>query len=142
MNRRVTAPLVPLVWSRTFPAADVHVREARQFLHRLFGNHPAIDDAILCVSEMATNAAIHSRSREPGGKFTVNGMLCGSRIRVEVRDQGGEWIHVLGRERRGHGLHIISQLATEWGIFGDSETGWIVWAEIDPPAERFDRVQK
>jgi len=130
------------VWSRTFPAADVQVREARQFLHSVFGDHPAIDDAVLCVSEMATNATIHSRSREPGGEFTVSSMLSGTRIRVEVHDQGGEWMHALGRERRGHGLHIISQLAIDWGISGDSETGWIVWAEIDPPAERFERVQK
>ncbi len=135
MSRRASAPAVHLACSRTFPAADVQVREARQFLHSVFGDHPAIDDAVLCVSEMATNATIHSRSREPGGKFTVSSTLSGACIRVEVRDQGGEWIHVLGQERRGHGLHIVSRIASNWGISGDSETGWIVWAEIDPPAD-------
>ena len=40
---------------------------------------------------MATNATLHSRSREPGGHFTVRADLSEDRIRVEVRDQGGEW---------------------------------------------------
>jgi anti-sigma regulatory factor (Ser/Thr protein kinase) len=130
MTRRSSAPVVPLARSRAFPATATQIREARQFLHRAFGDHPAIDDAVLCVSEMATNAAVHSRSREPGGQFVVKAARSGTRIRVEVRDQGGSWVHVVGQEKRGHGLHIISQIAARWGIDGDSKTGWTVWAEI------------
>ena len=32
---------------------------------------PRADDVILCASELAANAALHSRSRLPGGTFTV-----------------------------------------------------------------------
>jgi anti-sigma regulatory factor (Ser/Thr protein kinase) len=45
---------------------------------------------ILCVSELAANAAQHSRSRLPGGTFTVRATVCpGLYARIEVQDNGG-----------------------------------------------------
>jgi anti-sigma regulatory factor (Ser/Thr protein kinase) len=132
-SRHATAA-PPLAWSRDFPATPANVGEARRFLAGILGGSPAADDAILCLSELVTNAAVHSRSRMPGGHFTVRAEIHGSRLRVEVEDQGGPWTQpVPGGEQHGHGLHIISQLARTWGITGDSDTGWTVWAEITSP---------
>ncbi len=38
------------------------------------------------LSELATNAVVHSRSGQPGGTFTVRAELGAQRLRVEVRD--------------------------------------------------------
>jgi anti-sigma regulatory factor (Ser/Thr protein kinase) len=50
------------------------------------------DDVILCASELAANAAVHSRSRLPGGSFTVRAKIDpGHCARIEVDDNGGPW---------------------------------------------------
>jgi anti-sigma regulatory factor (Ser/Thr protein kinase) len=137
MSARATALTV---WSRTFPANSAHVRDARRFLATILDGHPKADDALLCLSELATNAVVHSRSRQPGGSFTVRTHLDSRHLRVEVCDQGGPW-HTLTRtyadEQKGRGLLIVSQLATRWGCEGHSQTGWNVWFEIEarPPGQ-------
>src|SRR5436309_16094947 len=57
--------------SRTFPATPDQVREARSFLASVMGEQPATDAAVLCLSELVSNAILHSNSRRPGGTFTV-----------------------------------------------------------------------
>ena len=64
MRETSTAPLIG--WSRAFPATPTQVREARRFLAGILDGRQAADDAILCLSELVTNATIHSHSRQPG----------------------------------------------------------------------------
>jgi anti-sigma regulatory factor (Ser/Thr protein kinase) len=126
----------PPAWSRTFPATPAQAREARGFLAGVLHGHPVTDDAVLCVSELVANAAIHSHSRRSGGHVTVRAELRGDRLRVEVTDEGGSWEWPLyPGERHGHGLSIVGQLARTWGRAGDS-AGWTVWFELGcgPPA--------
>jgi serine/threonine-protein kinase RsbW len=132
MRETATAP--PLTWSRAFPATPAQVREARLFLAAVLDGRPATDDAVLCLSELAANATIHSQSRHPGGRFTVHAELHGDDLRVEVRDQGGPWASLpRANEPHGRGLLIVSQLARAWGRTGDSATGWTVWFEMHCP---------
>ncbi len=124
---------VPLIaWSRAFPGTPTQVREARRFLSTIVAGQEAADDAVLCLSELVTNAALHSYSGRPGGQFMVRVEMNGNSLRVEVRDEGGSW-HAAGApdEQHGRGLSIVSQLARAWGRDGDSETGWRVWYELD-----------
>jgi serine/threonine-protein kinase RsbW len=120
---------------QVFPADASQVGAARAFLSALLAGNPAADAAVLCLSELATNAIVHSRSREPGGSFTVRVQPGGQRLRVEVRDQGGPW-HPRGRaspdEPSGRGLLIVGQLAARWGCAGHSHHGWTVWFEMEP----------
>jgi anti-sigma regulatory factor (Ser/Thr protein kinase)/DNA-binding XRE family transcriptional regulator len=133
-----TARATPLVvWSRTFPATAQQVREARRFLAAILEDCPATEDALLCLSELVTNALLHSRSSEPGGSFAVQAQRHGNRLRVEVRDQGGPWATPAPTDpagQNGRGLAILDQLSHAWGRSGD-ETGWTVWFETgqDPP---------
>jgi serine/threonine-protein kinase RsbW len=132
--RETTAAAPSLARSRTFPAAAEQVREARRFLAAVLDGHPAADEAVLCLSELAANATVHSRSRLRGGHFTVDAELRGDRLRVEVHDQGGPWTWLpRDNEPHGRGLLIVSQLASTWGRNGDSSTGWTVWFEMHCP---------
>ena len=130
-----SATEAPLAWARAFPATPVQVREARRFLASALDGRPAADDAVLCLSEMVTNATVHSRSREPGGHFTVRAGIHGGLLRVEVQDDGGPWARPVRRRdsQHGRGLLIVAALAHDWGRDGDGTTGWIVWFEMDVP---------
>ncbi len=129
MPETTTAPLIG--WSRAFPATTTQIRESRQFLAGLLAGHPAADDAILCLSELATNATLHSRSREPGGSFRVGVERRGDQIRVEVTDEGGPWQQQApADDQTGRGLLVVARLAQNWGRTGDEHTGWTIWFEI------------
>ena len=130
MRETSTAPLIG--WSRAFPATTSQIRESRQFLAGLLDGHPAADDAILCLSELATNATQHSRSGEPGGSFRVRVERRGGHVRVEVTDQGGRWQQqAADDDQHGRGLLVVSRLATNWGRTGDENSGWTLWFEIE-----------
>jgi anti-sigma regulatory factor (Ser/Thr protein kinase) len=131
---RETTAAPPLAWSRAFPGTPAQAREARQFLAAILDESPAAEDAVLCMSELAANAAIHSQSGLPGGQFTVRAEMDGGLLRVEVRDQGGPWTWPpAGDAGHGRGLLIVAGLARAWGREGDSATGWTVWFEMASP---------
>jgi len=71
MAANLPAAAAPPVTVQVFPGDAGQVREARRFLAGVLDGCPAADDALLCVSELATNAVLHSRSGLPGGCFTV-----------------------------------------------------------------------
>jgi serine/threonine-protein kinase RsbW len=91
-------------------------------------------DVLVCVSELATNAVLHSHSGLEGGAFTVRGKIApGNYAWIEVEDDGGSWSPDAYDPERGHGLDIIRALADDWGIDGD-HTGRTVWARFDWPS--------
>jgi hypothetical protein len=97
------------------------------------------DVAELLVSELASNAILHSASGRPGGSFQVSYELSSVLLRVEVADDGGP----VGPRHRvhhvesvtGRGLEIFDALAARWGVDGGS-SGRVVWFELD-----FDREE-
>jgi anti-sigma regulatory factor (Ser/Thr protein kinase) len=128
----VTATLMS--WSRSFPATAAQAGAARRFLAAILDGSPAAADAVLCLSELATNAIVHSDSGRPGGTFTVAVRLGQGSLWVEVRDQGGRWPRGAAIEDDGgRGLLIVAGTAREWGREGDAETGWTVWFALDWP---------
>jgi anti-sigma regulatory factor (Ser/Thr protein kinase) len=95
---------------------------------------PVAGDTILCLSELAANAVIHSASGQPGGAFIVRAdVLDGAYVRIEVHDNGGPWSRPVHRDDRPHGLDIVGSLATESGVRGGALTGWISWVRLDWP---------
>jgi anti-sigma regulatory factor (Ser/Thr protein kinase) len=132
-----TTAAVPLIaWSRVFSGTPEQVREARRFLADILAGQPVTGDALLCLSELVSNAVLHSHSGEPGGQFTVRVEMNENVLHVEVVDAGGLWAGVgAGDEQHGRGLNIVSQLARAWGRDGDSETGWTVWYELGVAAD-------
>jgi anti-sigma regulatory factor (Ser/Thr protein kinase) len=120
--------------SISFPATASQVTWARQFLENLLTDSPLAADAVLCLSEVASNSVIHSNSRSEGGRFTVNvERYYDGHVRVEVKDQGGPWIQRTKPEGQlSLGLRIVGQLAREWGIKDVSDSVRTVWFEVSP----------
>ena len=74
--------------SVTYPGSAEHISAVRADLRALLRDCPMADDVILCASELAANAALHSDSRQPGGTFTVHTTIsAGQHVRIRCRGQ-------------------------------------------------------
>ena len=83
------APARPRACAFSFPGRRDQVRCARAFVARFLDGHPAADDAVLLISELAANACAHSDSGRPGGSYMVRIQVReGGRVHAEVEDQG------------------------------------------------------
>lgn len=133
-SRQAAKAIRVLAAMRVFSASADQVHQARRFTADLLKGWPVADDTVLCVSELATNALLHSASREEGGTFAVHlEAFPGEYIQVAVHDEGGPWIrqeHEHG-DGRAHGLDIVRQLASQFGVHGDASRGWTVWARLE-----------
>jgi serine/threonine-protein kinase RsbW len=133
MHTPVSRALAPCTASVTYPGTTEQIRAVRADLRGLLGDCPMADDVILCASELATNSAIHSRSRLSSGIFTVRATISpGNYAWVEVEDSGGPWAPAISDPTRRHGLDIVRALASDWGIDGD-DTVRVVWARLNWP---------
>jgi serine/threonine-protein kinase RsbW len=128
-----TLAVAPRTHERSFPARPDQVGEARRFLAAIVAGAPVAEDAVLCLSELASNCVIHSVSGQCGGSFTVRVQVRdGESVWIEVADEGGRWRDP-GHHDRLHGLGIVGELAAELGIAGSEATGWVVWARLNWP---------
>jgi serine/threonine-protein kinase RsbW len=116
----------------TYPGSSEQVSAVRADLRSLLQDCPMADEVILCASELAANAVLHSRSRLPGGTFTVRVRInpC-DHAQIEVEDNGGPWTPGTRGCTGHHGLDIVNALATDWGI--NDHTTSIIWARFDWP---------
>lgn len=112
----------------------------REFLSRTGHSEGALDDAELSVSELATNALLHSRSGQSGGVMTLFIRSDEGRLRVAVADQGerepDDAADVHTREDGGdfgRGKFIVESCATRSGEYW-SEATHVAWFEIDDEA--------
>ena len=126
-----TKGLAPFTTDATYPGTAEHIGVVRAGLRTLLDDCPRADDVVLCASELATNAVLHSRSRLTDGSFTVRGKASpGDYCLIEVEDHGGPWVPTVSDPGRGHGLRLVQALADDWGIDGD-HSGRRVWARFD-----------
>jgi anti-sigma regulatory factor (Ser/Thr protein kinase) len=124
-----TTPAVTIRFERTYQGAADQLRRVRADLRQVLADCPAADDAIVCASELAANAVLHSTSGEPGGTFTICAEICpGLHIRIQVRDHGSFRIprQLSYPADRPHGLDIVALYADQWGTTGDihQRTTW------------------
>ena len=133
-------------------AADTaSVPGARRFVSdglRAWGRGELVDDAALCVSELAGNAALHSASSFM--EIAVSGLEQSVRISVEddgltpaqavvpratFTAQAADPDVMLAQETTtGRGLGIVSVLASDWGVEPTPE-GKVVWLTLDEGGE-------
>lgn len=91
----------------------------------------AADIAVLIVSELVTNAVVHSGSRQITCTLTIGDDL----LRIEVTDQGTSPTAPVVRqaaadEMTGRGLLLVSLLSETWGTSPAVPQGWTVWATV------------
>jgi len=93
---------------------------------------PALADAVLLVSELATNVVRHGPLLEREFEVAVTALADGSCL-IEVSDEArleprlrlvGEW------EESGRGLHLVETVAAAWGVWGRGRHGKTVWALV------------
>jgi len=102
-------------------------RQVRRLFARRFSNWTRLDDLLLCLSEVLTNAVLHA-----GAPIRVVATRLNAAIRVEVSD--GSIVPpvvraVEGLVPTGRGLHLVDRLASGWG-FEISAYGKTVWFEM------------
>ena len=133
MRPRASEALAPRTIEVTYPGAVKHVSAVRADLRPLLRDCPLAYEIILCASELAANAALHSNSRLPGGTFTVRVEISpGHYVRMEVEDDGGPWTAKITDSTGHHGWDLVRALATDWGI-EDDRTTRTTWARFDWP---------
>jgi anti-sigma regulatory factor (Ser/Thr protein kinase) len=133
-----------------FPTHPHSVRTARQLTAdtlRAWDLEPLVEDARLVVTELATNATLHSGARSFLLSLAVTPT---AGVRIAIGDEGPVPAAAVVRRSRpggetatprrpeattGRGLTIVDELTAAWGVEVDRTTKW-VWAVLstDAPA--------
>jgi len=124
--------LLPTELTASFPAERRSPGRARRLaaseLRRWGHDEELVGEAMLVVSELASNAVIHA-----GSPFTITVQSHDSLVRIAVRDQCPAIAAASGQRglpvRAPHGLAVIQALSTQWGV-EDTTDGKVVWAEL------------
>jgi anti-sigma regulatory factor (Ser/Thr protein kinase) len=124
---------------RIFPGTPDQAAKVRRYIRSEFIGHPALDNAILAASELASNAITHTASGHPGGMFAVHlTQASPHHIAVLVTDQGGPNQLKIGQagadQDSGRGLEVVVSLASLLVTIGDT-TGRSVLAVIPDPED-------
>ncbi|MEV6212326.1 ATP-binding protein [Kitasatospora sp. NPDC051914] len=126
-------------WIARFPGVPESVKAARRMTREALEPLSQAEDAVLIVSELVTNAVMHSRSGA-GGSLWVEIWLRRGTVRVAVTDEGsadGGPAHRPPADSGdfGRGLKIVNALAEHWGATSEASGRRTVWAELSPARE-------
>ncbi len=125
---------------RVLPGTPDSVHTARLMARQLLGDgDPAAETVVLLVSELVTNAIVHSQSGAPGGTVTVTLCPVPAGVLVQVRDDGGPSEPCLtgpclaelgtGGAEHGYGLLLVDALADRWGTISGPGSR-VTWCRI------------
>ncbi|MFI7046953.1 ATP-binding protein [Streptosporangium sandarakinum] len=141
----VPAPVVPApavsagtAFTRTaerlLPATPASVRDARSLVRdelALSGAGDLVDDCVLVVSELVTNAVRH------GGAACALRLRCGAgHVYGELFDPGAGTPRVCEADDEatgGRGLQIVGVLTDDWGVTWPAAGGKVVWFVFGAP---------
>ncbi|MFI0237735.1 ATP-binding protein [Streptomyces sp. NPDC016845] len=122
------------------PATPASARAARTTVRDRLGvwqmPEDTSDDAILLVSELATNAVLHTDSERLLCYLTLT--VDGQCLRIEVHDGGRAPLRPPAPQpdpdqEGGRGLILVRELAERWGTARSTRAeGNVVWAELTP----------
>ncbi|CAL9583231.1 ATP-binding protein [Streptomyces sp. enrichment culture] len=142
-------PLAPRPYAHAFP---VHTPDVRRFAFELPARAESVararrlvvdrltrwglagdvrDTAELVVSELFTNAVVHTAS----GRVVCELRDRGEQVRIAVHDEGcrvaGPRLRTADREECGRGLLLVDAMCSAWGSHDSRHgAGRVVWAEL------------
>src|SRR5215831_19415315 len=127
----------PHWWSRDFPGEAKQVGAMRAWMEGSLPACDALENLLVIASELATNAVTHTRSGQPGGRFTVDVTWSPYTARVVVGDQGSAEVPDSPENadeqddyaETGRGLLLVHALSVAWGMAGDADARWL-WADV------------
>jgi anti-sigma regulatory factor (Ser/Thr protein kinase) len=117
---------------RVFPGRADQIAHARDFTRRVLGGCPVLDEAVLLVSELATNAVEHTAT---GGAGSFDVTICQGQtsLLIAVKDDGSSKTPLPrpadALAEDGRGLDLVDLVADRWGYCGN-EHGRMVWFEL------------
>lgn len=134
-------------WRKVFPGLVASVPKVRSWARDLLAGRvaaPVLDDVLLLLSELATNAVTHSDSgHAEDGHLSVHLARTTTMVHVEVTDGGSVTNAPAVRvpeadDDGGRGLWLVDLLATEWGFHhdGPGRSVWFQIAVIEAPADK------
>ncbi|MGW2236296.1 ATP-binding protein [Streptomyces sp. NPDC001759] len=92
----------------------------------------ALADAVLLVSELATNVVRHGPLLEREFEVAVTALADGSCL-IEVSDEGRlePRLRLVGESSEsGRGLRLVESVAAAWGVWSRGRHGKTVWALV------------
>jgi anti-sigma regulatory factor (Ser/Thr protein kinase) len=94
-----------------------------------------VDDVMLVVSELVTNATTHGR-----GEIGLVLRVSDDEVFVAVKDRGQDLgaspLPADSFEEHGRGLVIVAEVASSWGVHGLGDAGKLVWCVVHAPERR------
>ncbi|NSC22851.1 ATP-binding protein [Streptomyces albus subsp. chlorinus] len=128
------------IWELTCPGLPEEVSRARRWTRDVLRDSPHADDAALIVSELGSNALLHSASGSTNGSFRVSLHRSPGTVVLAVTDTGGSTTKPHAEtpdvdETHGRGLSLVTALASRVRVSGD-DYGRTVTVEMpDEPDE-------
>lgn len=123
------------IWELTCPGLFEEVGRARRWTREILADSPHADDAALIVSELGTNAVLHTASGNPGEAFNLTIARTPEAVTISVTDSGGtrSTPHIARPDEdsaHGRGLALVAVLADHIAVRGDDTHGHMVTAEL------------
>ncbi|MCQ4044672.1 ATP-binding protein [Streptantibioticus rubrisoli] len=111
-------------YRRTFPGRPEEIRNARHWTRDSLNGSSRVEDAALIVTELGSNALLHTASGDETGTFQVSLTTSGAGITISVADLGSAKTepsieHAAEEDLHGRGLGLVSVLAQRVEIDGD-----------------------
>lgn len=117
----------PLTFTATLPGESSSVPVARRLVRSALAGCPRADDLLLAITELASNAVLHSASGR-GGTFTVQIRTAPRWARIDVADEGPAANPTT--PGNGWGLAIVADVTDRTGADIADGGRRTAWAEV------------
>lgn len=124
------------IWELSCPGLREEIGRARRWTRDILSDSPCADDAALIVTELGTNALLHSASGNGTGIVRIHLRRTADSVALSVQDSGGRQSTPHTEEPdedaiHGRGLGLVAALADRVEVRGDSRHGYTVTAELN-----------
>lgn len=124
------------IWELTCPGLPEEVGRVRRWTRDVLGDSRCAEEAALIVSELSTNALLHSASGTASGSMRISLFRTSGSVVLAVTDVGGgatkpHEVAAADGDAHGRGLTLVSALGRRMEVSGDDE-GYTVMVELDP----------